>query len=184
MKNICEGIKAWAGAASNIIELTRATQEQYEANRKAMCPAGYCDNAVKQYVADLYPNGAPSYAEDAVNAAGGLQCNEFPFARTVEGGNVMKGARRCVPASDNNWQGGILSKYFKKYIGSSLNPDYVDIGERFIVVVAGWDCETNLPDPNDLLGSLNSTGTKSTQGLSKRDAFASGGIAISGGKLL
>jgi hypothetical protein len=182
-KNMCQGIKEMAGAVSNTIELTKATDAQYRANRKAMCPKGWCANGVKQYIADNYGNGVPSWAEEAITAAGGMQCDEFPFARTVEGGNLTKGVRKCIPAADNNWQGGTLSKYFKKMFGSNPNPEFIDVGEKFVVALAGWDCATNMPKLNDLLELLNSTLTtsKSAQMFYKRDVFSTG-IAIDGGK--
>jgi hypothetical protein len=182
-KNMCEGIKEVAGAVSNTIELTKATEAQYRANRKAMCPKGWCADAVKQYIADKYGNGVPSWAEEAITAAGAMQCDEFPFARTVEGGNLTRGVQKCIPAADNNWQGGTLSKYFKKMFGSNPNPEFIDVGEKFVVMLAGWNCETNTPDPNGLLKLLNSTlmTSKSAQMFNKRDVFNTG-IAIDGGK--
>jgi len=176
MKNMCEGIKTLTGIASNIIELTKADNTQYAQNRRTMCPKGWCADGVRQYLSEHYPTGVPSWAEQAITAAGAMQCDEFPFARTVEGGNLSNGTRRCIPASDNNWQGGTLSKYFKKMFGSTPNPDFIDVGEKFIVVIAGWDCETNTPDPNDLLGLLNATST-----LKSRDAFANS-ISVRGGR--
>lgn len=87
---------------------------------------------------------------------------------------MSNGTRRWIPAPYNNWQGGCLSKHFKKTFGSTLNPDFINIDERFVVLLAGWDCETNLPDSESLIGLLNSTSTR------KRDVITSG-VTINGG---
>jgi hypothetical protein len=99
---MCEGTKAVAGAVSNLITLTKADAAQYVANRKAMCPKHWSANGVKRYINDTYPNGVSPWAEDAINATGATQCGEFPFAGTIEGGNLSNGTHRCIPASDNN----------------------------------------------------------------------------------
>jgi Deoxyribonuclease NucA/NucB len=179
-KNMCEGIKAVAGSISNLITLTKADATQYAANRKAMCPKNWCIDGVKQYINDTYPGAVLPWVEDAMTAAGGTQCNEFPFAGTTEGGNLSNGTRRCIPATDNNWQGGCLSQHFKKTFGPTPNPDFIAVGEKFVVLLAGWDCKTNLPDPESLIALLNSTSIKKVRDIKKRDVITSG-ISIDGG---
>lgn len=89
------------------------------------------------------------------------------IASSVEGGNISKGVSFCVPSTENGWQGGTMSSYFKP---SSKN--YIKVGEKFVVKIAGWDCTSQGPDP-----------LAKRQGVSPRSDLP-GAITISKGKYL
>ena len=63
------------------------------------------------------------------------------LASSIEGGDLDKGVRFCVPSTENGWQGGTMSSYFKQ-----ANKNFVDVGEKFVVRIVGWDCTRQEPD--------------------------------------
>ena len=122
------------------------------------------------YPTSQYPSGLPSWATAAITAAGDMQCDEFPFANSVEGGVANRGSVMCVPAADQSWQGRQISPY--------TNSGRIKIGDRYVVLIQGWNCATQAPDPK--------AGTKRAvvDGMWKRDAFSAGGVNLTGRKLL
>lgn len=87
----------------------------------------------------------------------------------VAGGCCPSGQKQC----------GVLYPYQRPLLREGgqtwgcFDINLVSIGEKFVLLLAGWDCETNLPDPESLVNLLNST-------LSQR-GVVTGGVAITGG---
>lgn len=131
----------------------------------------WCTNALKKYVDQFYPTDRPDWVEEAITAAGSMTCDEFPFASSVEGGDLVKGVRVCVPRDDNNWQGTTMGKYFKKG-----NRNYIALGEKYAIEIAGWDCDKQAPTPIVRARKLST--------LAPRDAFTDEALFRSGGKCL
>ncbi|KAL2818006.1 hypothetical protein BJX63DRAFT_429338 [Aspergillus granulosus] len=134
-----------------------------------MCPQGFCANAVNEYVDQFYPDGIPDWAKGAIEAAGDMECDEFPFANSLQGGDALNGVAICIPADDNSFQGETLSRYFSR-------KDIV-AGEDYMIEIVGWDCATQKPkrrrreidhavaDVSEYLGPI------AWSGLVKRDPF-------------
>ena len=139
---MCNGILKYTGQPLQSITLTKTTDAQRKINRDIMCPGGFCAKGLANYTKRFYPDGLTPEAERAILAAKAMSCDEFPFARTVEGGNLEHGSRICLPISENNWQGGVMGNYFK---GGTIKVD-----EKFVVRIVGWNCATQAPDA-DLL---------------------------------
>jgi hypothetical protein len=81
------------------------------------CPPGWCANGVKSYIQSIYPSsrypsGPPTWVSAAITAAGDMTCDEFPFASSVDGGDLNNGVRICVPSEDNGWQERPMSPFF------------------------------------------------------------------------
>lgn len=174
LENMCEGIFKVTGSRANEILLTKASEAQRALNRENMCPDGWCAEGVADYIKTFYPSGVPSWAQAAITAADAMTCDEFPFARSVEGGKLDAGVRICVPATENSWQGGTMASYFKEFTDKAktrLNPKFIRENEKFVVKISGWDCVTQKPDPS----------LKRYLELSRRDSF-SGNVNMTGGE--
>ena len=186
--NMCNGIKSYTGKASQGMILTYGGKCFQEQNRKIVCPTvqrkKWCAGGVASYIASVYPTSIystiPSSAIAAITQASDMQCDEFPFANTIEGGElpppVGRGSRACVPAYDQSWQGNVLSRLFNRW------KPLVKEGEKYAILITGWDCATQKP--------VAGPGTKraadvdwNAGGLTKRDAFSSS-ITVTGRKLL
>lgn len=164
--NMCEGIKVRNGQGGNKLQLTHGGKEFTKKNRKEMCGESDCRNALNEYIQLFYPDGIPPWAQEAITVAGDLQCDEFPFASSVEGGNKGAGVTKCVPADDNRWQGGTMSSYF-----NSRNKKYIRPGETYFIEIVGWDCDKQAP-----------TKRSTPSLLIARDAFTSAdGVKRTGG---
>lgn len=168
---MCEGIAKYKKALGgpdqdgNTMTLTYGGKCFKKKNRKAMCPRGYCASAVKDYINSVYGGTAPSWASEAITAAGDMSCDEFPFASSIEGGDTVNGVTICVPSADNNWQGWTMSSYF-----NGKTPK-IDKGHTYAIEVQGWDC--NKQTKRDDIGY---------SWLRGRDAFSGDGINVTGGK--
>ncbi|KAI3317850.1 hypothetical protein HD806DRAFT_359034 [Xylariaceae sp. AK1471] len=143
--NICDGInEVNGGKGGNTLQLTHGGKCFQMRNRKSMCEnkGRRCKDAINDYIQSFYPSGVPTWAQEAITAAGDLTCDEFPFASSIEGGDPSrgKGITKCVPSDENNWQGGTMSSYFK--MG---NRNYVQPGEKYHIEVVGWDCNKQEP---------------------------------------
>ncbi|KAJ5104534.1 hypothetical protein NUU61_001881 [Penicillium alfredii] len=142
MQNMCEGIKKLTGSYSDKATLTKASNKQRRRNRRKMCTKNgksVCTNAVNKYIEKFYPNGKiPEKAREAIASATDLQCDEFPFARTKEGGSLESGTTICVPSTDNGWQGTTMSPFFR-------GANKIKSNERFTIELVGWDCEKQAP---------------------------------------
>jgi len=64
------------------------------------------------------------------------------LASSIEGGNPSKGVSFCIPSTENGWQGGTMSSCFKP-----TNKRLIKVGEKFVVKIVGWNCDTQMPDP-------------------------------------
>jgi hypothetical protein len=132
-----------------------------------------CKDAIAEYVSSFYPTGIPTWAQEAITAAGDLTCDEFPFASSIEGGKPNAGVTRCVPSDDNNWQGGTMSSYFNR-----RNRKYIAPGEKYVVKVVGWNCDKQVPAKRSIHDSPHAMAL-----LRARDAFTkSGGVNRTGGE--
>lgn len=172
--NMCRGIAKYSGSSSQTITLERADEQTRDKNRNNMCPPGTCAKAVAEYVKDFYPNGIPPEAEQALLVAGDLQCDEFPFATSVQGGDQSTGVVWCLPGTENSWQGGTMSKYFKEFTSANRkNGKFIGVGHSFVVKIVGWNCQTQMPDPSIKRRELPL--------LERRDAFAQPGVNFTGG---
>ena len=172
MINMCEGLRQ-LGNSNNML-LTYGGECFQKRNRGIMCREGRkssCSAAIEEYIRAMYPSGKiPQSAKDAITAAGNLQCDEFPFANSIEGGDLVNGRAVCVPADDQAWQGGTMGKYFKP--GSK---NYVAPGDKYKIEIHGWDCASQKPlrKRDDVAGSR----------VFARDAFdTADGITRTGGK--
>jgi hypothetical protein len=139
---MCLGIAKYTQTVSQSIVLTRADQSARKDNRKAMCPKGWCADALKEYLEEYYPKeeypeGIPIEAQQAITMAQTMSCDEFPFAISAEGGDTEHGLRFCIPSAENSWQGGVMSGHFK---GTGIK-----VGEKFTVKIEGFDCRTMKP---------------------------------------
>ena len=134
LMNMCEGIKKALGVAAQEIQLTKDILGR-DARRDVMCPRGWCQDALQEFF-DLYPELDPAdFPEASI-----MECDEFPFANSKQGGKPLKGVRRCIPRWQNSWQGGKLSRKLSKL---SDNDDY-------LVKIEGWDCNKQAPLKRDL----------------------------------
>jgi len=124
-----------------------------------------CGAALQSYISSFYPSGVPSWASAAITAAGDMQCDEFPFASSVEGGDPATGVTVCVPSEDNGWQGRTMAPFFR-----GPNPLIVP-GEKYVVQIVGWNCNSQSP-----------TNKRRSLGLVARDAFSGGGVNLTGRK--
>ncbi|KAF2420571.1 hypothetical protein EJ08DRAFT_25182 [Tothia fuscella] len=174
LENMCKGIQKILGYISQEIELTRASEEQHKSNRATMCPEGWCADGVRDYIAKFHPQGVPPEAQEAITAASTMSCDEFPFARSVEGGDLATGTRICVPITENNWQGGSMGNYFKEFTDKAKknpNSKFIAEGDKFTIKLTGWDCKTNMPKLE-----INTT----APAVKRRDAFAVTGLNVIG----
>ena len=173
LDNMCSGISKFTGAWATSVPLTYGGPCFKKENRPKMCPKGWCANGVKSYISQFYPSGLPAGATAAITAAGNLQCDEFPFANSLEGGDPSQGVVKCVPAEDQSWQGSTLS--------IPINQKKIQAGDVFVVLISGWDCQAGRP-----LGSGSGT-NRAVSGADrvwKRDAFSAGGVNFTGRKFL
>lgn len=172
LMNMCEGMKKLnGGKATDQYQLTYAGPGKDNCwrvrNRRIMCD-GVCANAVQEYVDQFYPDGIPDWAKAAIEAAGDLSCDEFPFANSLQGGDAVSGTARCIPADDNGFQGETLSGYFSRQ-------DIV-AGEDYVIKIVGWNCDTQEPmkrrrDDNRAAVDMSEDLMPVLNRLAKRDAF-------------
>lgn len=150
LMNMCRGMKKLnGGRATQKTKLTYAGKGEKNCwqkwNRKIMCPKikgkNYCANAISEYVDQFFPDGAPSWAKAAIQEAGDMSCDEFPFANTLQGGDAVNGVVICLPSDDNSFQGGSMGKYFKKIGGYQA----IEAGEDYVIDIQGWDCSKDEP---------------------------------------
>lgn len=142
--NMCDGIKKGNGGG-NSMELTHGGRCFQRWNRRKMCRdkgISWCQQEIKQYIKTKYGTDVPSWAEEALASAADMTCDEFPFASSIEGGDLDGGVRRCVPADDNNWQGRSMSKFFSRRI---MGDDAIKPGEKYKIEIVGWDCNNRAP---------------------------------------
>jgi hypothetical protein len=86
--------------------LTRIRGDQHRANRKAVKCGGFCAAQKK-----------------AFNDSTSLQCDEYPFASTGEGGTPA--LRTCVSSLQNSQQGTTLSGFYRKCIDPYQQKNFV-----------------------------------------------------------
>ncbi|KAL2203963.1 hypothetical protein CC79DRAFT_1088692 [Sarocladium strictum] len=150
LMNMCRGMKKLnGGKATQTMKLTYAGKGEnncwQKRNRKIMCPKkkgkNFCANAIGEYVDQFFPDGAPSWAKKAIQEAGDMSCDEFPFANTLQGGDLVNGVVTCLPSDDNSFQGGSMGKYFKKIAGHQA----IEAGEDYVIEIQGWDCDKDIP---------------------------------------
>jgi len=172
LMNMCRGMKKMnGGVGTQTTKLTHGGECWKERNRNIMCPGGFCKNAINEYVDQFFPDGVPSWAQNAITAAGDLECDEFPFATSLQGGDLVNGVTVCLPADDNGFQGTTMSKFFRRKKGGR---DIV-AGENYIIRIVGWNCDTQEPMNNRrrdvAMDMFEELGPISWTGLEKRDAF-------------
>ncbi|EPS40004.1 hypothetical protein H072_6284 [Dactylellina haptotyla CBS 200.50] len=175
--NMCRGISRAIGRVSNMMTLTHGGKCFTDWNRRETCTennAAFCRNGVNEYIRMFYPNPTTQAERDAIAAAltavGDFSCDEFPFASSVQGGDLSKGSRICVPRVDQNWQGTTLSTYFRKDVMGSL---VIRPGDKYVIQIRGWNCATQTPDPS----------IKRSVQMEKRDAFAIEGVNFVGAEM-
>ncbi|PGH09181.1 hypothetical protein GX51_00935 [Blastomyces parvus] len=145
MNSMCDGMKDFNGCISEDMQLKYEPDEKTRAdNRGKKCPDGFCapqnvdcdpsnpSKPCNQYYQFIdFPASQLSN-----NHAFQLTCDEFPFANSKEGGNPNRGTSICVPAWQQNTQGGYLSGIGKRTSG----PD-----RSYVLKLVGWDCESRRP---------------------------------------
>lgn len=182
LENMCNGIAKMTCSQDQEIELTATSEEQREKNRGEMCPDSWCADAVKAYVEKYYKNNKPEWLEEFLTAASAMQCDEFPFARTHEGGNLGFGTRICLPGTENAWQGGKMGNYFKEFTDKAKtrkNLKYIAEDEKFVVKISGWNCKTMQPDGTVVKPRDVSIGQP--RNVERRDVF-SDDVDVTGGE--
>ncbi|WP_316763689.1 NucA/NucB deoxyribonuclease domain-containing protein [Streptomyces herbicida] len=95
------------GYPGSTVPLTRATKDQVDANRRAVCgPSVHPKPGDIWWTVDPHDDGTkPS-------------CDEYPFAETTQGGTTYNPPNRSikwVPLKENRQQGGILRTFFGRY---------------------------------------------------------------------
>lgn len=172
MWNMCRGINKYnGGLGGNKLTLTHGGECFKKFNRKKMCTEddkAWCRAAINEFIAEAYGGSPPAQALEAIKAAGNMQCDEFPFATSVEGGDLVNGLRICVPADDQSFQGTSMGKFFGK---NKKNP--ILEGEKYTIEIKGWDCDKQAPD---------SSIKKRNMILEKRLAFDNDGIHFGEGE--
>ncbi|KAL2864822.1 uncharacterized protein BJX67DRAFT_360349 [Aspergillus lucknowensis] len=134
-----------------------------------MCPQGFCAKAVDEFVDQFYPDGVPDWAKGAIEAAGDMECDEFPFANSLQGGDAVNGVAMCIPADDNSFQGDTMSPYFSR-------KDIV-AGEDYMIEIQGWDCDAQEPTrrrrdiDHAAVHPVDELGPIAWSSLVKRDSF-------------
>jgi hypothetical protein len=97
VKGLCDG---YEGITNRVQTLTLSTDQIIIPTRRSkQCRSGFC----AQNIADLNAATGGNYK---------LECDEFPWASAVEGGDYLPVAERsqtCVPQYQNNWGGNCLS---------------------------------------------------------------------------
>ncbi|KAI0448395.1 hypothetical protein F5B21DRAFT_122118 [Xylaria acuta] len=172
LMNMCRGMKRMnGGKGTQTAKLTHGGKCWQKRNRGIMCPDGFCKSAIGKYIEQFFPDGVPSWAQDAITAAGDLECDEFPFASSLQGGDLVNGVTVCLPADDNGFQGTTMSKFFRRKKGGR---DIV-AGEDYIIRIVGWNCTKQEPMNNQRrdvgMGIFEELGPISWTGLERRDAF-------------
>lgn len=174
--NMCRGMKKLnGGKVTQKIKLTYAGKDDDECwhkrNRDIMCPEGFCRDAYEEFVDRFFPDGVPKWAKKAVTAASDMQCDEFPFASTLQGGDLANGIAMCIPADQNGFQGGTMGKYFWE----SMAPDNIQAGEDFMIEIKGWNCDDDshiTSRRRDVaMGMFDDLDPVSFSALAKRDSF-------------
>ncbi|KAJ5624626.1 hypothetical protein N7510_000935 [Penicillium lagena] len=173
LMNMCEGMKKLnGGKGTQEYQLTYAGPGKRNCwkirNRRIMCPQGFCAKAVDEYVNQFYPDGIPNWAKAAIEAAGDMECDEFPFANSLQGGDAVSGTAMCIPSDDNSFQGQSLSGYFSR-------KDIV-AGEDYVIKIVGWNCDKQEPmrrrrDDHDATVEMSESLMPILNRLAKRDAF-------------
>jgi hypothetical protein len=64
------------GKGTQTAKLTHGGKGWQKRNRDIICPEGFCKNALAEYVDQCFPDGVPSWAQDAITSAGDLECDE------------------------------------------------------------------------------------------------------------
>ena len=123
-----------------------------------MCPQGFCADAIKDY-AKLHPEVDPA---DLV-VASGMSCDEFPFASSKQGGDLIKGTRICVEGWENSWQGGTMSRKLSRLVD----------GDDFLVKIEGWDCDKQAPVKRELPSSFEKRDVSDSDDLTSGKSFPS-----------
>ncbi|KAF3901480.1 hypothetical protein ABW20_dc0100470 [Dactylellina cionopaga] len=175
--NMCQGIARYNnGRISNRMTLTHGGRCFTNWNRRETCSensVAFCRNGVNEYIRQFYPNPTTQAEKDAIAAAltavGEFSCDEFPFASSVEGGDLSRGVRICVPRDDQNWQGNSMSRFFRTDV---MKGDVIRPGDKYVIEIKGWDCVTNAPDASII--------KRSSVGLFRRDAFSVEGVNLIG----
>ena len=169
ISNMCDGINEFnKGTGGNTITLTHGGKCFQKQNRKVVCPKSWCAKGVQSYIQSMYPksaypNGPPTWATDAITAAGDMSCDEFPFASSIQGGTLQDGVRICVPSEDNGWQGRTMASFFNPNLKTG---QLINVGENYVVEISGWDCDAH--------------GPAQMKYLQARDAFSGDGVDITG----
>ncbi|KAK6534044.1 hypothetical protein TWF281_005383 [Arthrobotrys megalospora] len=174
MWNMCRGINKYnGGRGGNTLTLTHGGKCFQTWNRREVCTengVSFCRSALNEYIDSLYTPEERERARAAITAAGDLTCDEFPFATSVEGGDLVRGVRICVPSMDQSFQGTSMGRFFNPRIakGDTIRP-----GEKYVIQIKGWNCNTNSPDPR----------IKRSVELQKRDAFSDKGVSFVGDEM-
>ncbi|EDN10003.1 hypothetical protein I7I51_07180 [Histoplasma capsulatum] len=133
-------IKDYTGCVTEEMELKYEPDKKTRAdNRSKKCPDDFCncDPANPNTPCNQYYQFIDfSASQLSNNHPFQLTCDEFPFANSKEGGNPNRGTSICVPAWQQNIQGGYLSGIGKRASG----PD-----RSYILKIVGWDCATRRP---------------------------------------
>jgi hypothetical protein len=127
LENMCKGMKALAGAATQLANLTKDnTRSAARARRNKMCPDDFCKDA----------NDAYAKVEDysRLNRAFMFQCDEYPFATTTQGGDTVNGQHICLSGWENGYQGWEIQR------------QGIDQDEDFVIKITGFDCKTLTPE--------------------------------------
>ncbi|KAG5300160.1 hypothetical protein I7I50_06224 [Histoplasma capsulatum G186AR] len=145
LNSMCDGIKDYTGCVTEEMELKYEPDKKTRAdNRSKKCPDDFCkpenidcDPANPNTPCNQYYQFIDfSASQLSNNHPFQLTCDEFPFANSKEGGNPKRGTSICVPAWQQNIQGGYLSGIGKRASG----PD-----RSYILKIVGWDCATRRP---------------------------------------
>ncbi|KAK6333744.1 hypothetical protein TWF730_003927 [Orbilia blumenaviensis] len=173
--NICKGIKNYnGGLGGNSLTLTHGGKCFQTWNHGEVCTGNadtFCRNGLNEYISSFYDSVERARVQAAITLAGGLTCVEFPFAASLEGGDLARGARLCVPLIDQSFQGIAMGRFFNPLIAGG---DVIRPGEKYVVRIIGWDCDSDSPD---------STFARSLPGVQKRDAFSAQGVSLVGDEM-
>ncbi|OAT05802.1 hypothetical protein BDBG_02131 [Blastomyces gilchristii SLH14081] len=145
MNSMCDGMKDYNGCISEEMQLKYEPDEKARANNRGRkCPDNFCtpqnvdcDPSNPRKPCNQYYQFIDfSASQLSNNHPFQLTCDEFPFANSKEGGNPGRGTSICVPAWQQNTQGGYLSGIGKRTSG----PD-----RSYVLKLVGWDCARRRP---------------------------------------
>ncbi|OAX83415.1 hypothetical protein ACJ72_02214 [Emergomyces africanus] len=145
MNSMCDGMKDYNGCISEEMQLNYEPDKKARGdNRGKKCPPNFCksenvdcDPANPSMACNQYHQFIDfSASQLSKNHRFQLTCDEFPFANSKQGGDTGRGTSICVPAWQQNIQGGHLSGIGKRASG----PD-----RAYVLELVGWDCASRRP---------------------------------------